>query len=247
QPTLASAPDVSPQPDRDEASGAPAVPQKSPAVTLIHGRADDELTGVAPSERPSYDVQGAKTIALIHPAAPHSNTLLPQAILAGGNRHAGSVLSVGPDSLVIHKVGRAGEEQKLHVTITRKTRIIESRRNPAASDVQDAFIDERISLAEIQKGDYVVIDASRERTKFVAASISVTLRHETGVIRPDPSGPTPPTIDAIPVAARVEQRKHSPVPTASTKSTAQPPAPDDGEDPRAVIEWLLYPASVRTR
>jgi hypothetical protein len=83
---------------------------------------------------------------------------------------------VGSDSLVVDEVGRAGEEQKLHVTITPKTRIIESRRNPAASDAQDSFTDKTISLAEVEKGDYVVVDASQEGTKLVATSVTVTLR-----------------------------------------------------------------------
>jgi len=245
QATMASAPDGMLQPARQDDSPAAAGTEKSLAFALTQGRAGDALTVVAPSESPSYDVRRAK---LIHPAAPHSNTLLPNAeILSRGDRHAGSVLSVGPDSVVVHEVGRAGEEQKLHVSITRKTRIIESRRNPAASDAQTSFTDEAIALADINQGDYVVVDATRDGTKLFAASITVTLRHETQVVRPDPSGSTPPRTDVTPIASRAEQRKQSPAPTASAAGAAQQPAPYNGEDAGALIEWLLYRASVRTR
>src|SRR5262249_22742924 len=139
--------------------------------------AGNELTFVAPSEFPSHDAHREETSALIQPAAPHSNPLLGKAtMLSASDRHSGSVRSVGPDSLVVDEFGRAGEEQQLHVTITRKTRIIESQRNPAGSDAHDAFTDRTISLAEVKKGDYVVVNASREGTKLVAESVTVTLR-----------------------------------------------------------------------
>ena len=233
-PTLERAPDMTLPPDRHEDSAVPAAPEKSPAVALTR------------REPPSYDPGGAETFALIHPAL-HSNTLLRNARTpSAGDRHAGSVLSVAPDRLVVHEVGRAGEEQKLHVTITGKTRIIESRRNPVASGTQDAFTDQSISLAQIKQGDYVVVDASRQGTKLVAASITVTLRRETQLVGPDPHAPAPPT-SAAAVAPRVEPQKQSAAPTARATTSAQPLAPHDTEDPNSIIEWLLYPAAGRSR
>jgi len=229
-------------------SGSAAIAQRTLASApdlTAHGRTGD-LTFVVPSEPPSHDAGGAETFALFHPA-PQSNTLLRNARMpSAGDRHAGSVLSVAPDRLVVHEVGRAGEEQKLRVTITGKTRIIESRRNPAAFGAQDAFTDQSISLAEVKKGDYVVVDASRQGTKLVAASITVTLRREAQLARPAPTDPAPPT-SAAAVAPRVEPQKQSPAPTARAITPAQPSAPPDTEDPNSVIEWLLYPAAGRLR
>jgi hypothetical protein len=158
--------DTTVQPDRDKGLPAPAGVDTLPLVAPTHGRAGDE--SAAHRKEP---------VALRNREALHSNTLLRNATTpSAGDRHAGSVLRVGSDSLVVDEVGRAGEEQKLHVTITPKTRIIESRRNPAASDAQDSFTDKTISLAEVEKGDYVVVDASQEGTRLVATSVTVTLR-----------------------------------------------------------------------
>jgi peptide/nickel transport system substrate-binding protein len=50
--------------------------EKSPAVAPGTPRAGGELTFVVPGEPPSYDAHREETFALIHPAAPHYNTLL---------------------------------------------------------------------------------------------------------------------------------------------------------------------------
>jgi peptide/nickel transport system substrate-binding protein len=65
-----SAPDaLPPRPDATEAERSPAI---SPALP----RAGGELTFLVPAEPPSYDAHREETFALIHPAAPHYNTLL---------------------------------------------------------------------------------------------------------------------------------------------------------------------------
>jgi hypothetical protein len=171
-------------------------------------------------------------------------TLVPVTELTAGDRHAGTVLSVGLDSLVVDELGRAGTAHMLYVTVTPRTSIIVSQRNPQAPE----FTDTPISLAEVKKGDFVGIDTSREGSKLVAVSITVTLRQETQVVRPDPKDSAPPlTTGAAPFVPRVERREQPPAPPAPATAPAQPLAPYDAEDPRAVIEWLLYPASVRTR
>jgi hypothetical protein len=169
-------------------------------------------------------------------------------MLSAGGRHAGSVFSVGPDRLVIDELGRAGEAQQLDITITRTTRIIESQRNPAGSSAQDSFTDKTISLAEVKTGDYVVVDASRQEAKLVAESITVTLRQETQVVRSHPGDSAPPaTTGTVSVVPLVEPLKQLATPPLPATAPAQPLAPYDAEDPRGVIEWLLYPASGRTR
>src|SRR5262245_16953439 len=64
------------QPDRPEGSRAPSALDKSPAVGPAHPRAGGELRFVVPGEPPSYDAHREETFALMHPAAPHYNTLL---------------------------------------------------------------------------------------------------------------------------------------------------------------------------
>ena len=73
---LTDPPGTTVQPNRREDSPAPAASEKSPAVAPAHPRAGGELKFVVPSEPPSYDAHREETFALIHPAAPHYNTLL---------------------------------------------------------------------------------------------------------------------------------------------------------------------------
>jgi hypothetical protein len=75
-PASTGPPDTIVWPDDHEGSPAPAAPQKSPAVAPARPRAGGELTFVVPGEPPSYDAHREETFALMHPAAPHYNTLL---------------------------------------------------------------------------------------------------------------------------------------------------------------------------
>src|SRR5207247_1896660 len=75
-PASAGPPDATVRPTGDAGSPAPAVLEVSPTVAPAHPRAGGELTFVVPGEPPSYDAHREETFALIHPAAPHYNTLL---------------------------------------------------------------------------------------------------------------------------------------------------------------------------
>jgi peptide/nickel transport system substrate-binding protein len=75
-PASTGPPGTTVKPGHHEGSPAPAAPEKSPAVAPAHPRAGGELTFVVPGEPPSYDAHREETFALIHPAAPHYNTLL---------------------------------------------------------------------------------------------------------------------------------------------------------------------------
>jgi peptide/nickel transport system substrate-binding protein len=74
-PARTGPPQTTGRPDR-EGSPPPAAPEKSPAVAPAQRRAGGTLTFVVPGEPPSYDAHREETFALIHPAAPHYNTLL---------------------------------------------------------------------------------------------------------------------------------------------------------------------------
>jgi peptide/nickel transport system substrate-binding protein len=64
------------RPDHREGPPAAAEPGKLPAIVPASPRAGGELRFVVPGEPPSYDAHREETFALLHPAAPHYNTLL---------------------------------------------------------------------------------------------------------------------------------------------------------------------------
>src|SRR5262245_23418132 len=63
-------------PGRPEGSPPPGAPAKVPSAAPTEPRAGGTLTFVVPGEPPSYDAHREETFALVHPAAPHYNTLL---------------------------------------------------------------------------------------------------------------------------------------------------------------------------
>src|SRR5215470_4806635 len=75
-PASTGPPDTTVQRYQRENSPAPTAPARVPAVAPGQPRAGGELKFVVPSEPPSYDAHREETFALIHPAAPHYNTLL---------------------------------------------------------------------------------------------------------------------------------------------------------------------------
>src|SRR5262245_29017645 len=74
--TSASPSDAIGRPDHNEGSPAPAAQDASSAAAASPARAGGGLIFVVPGEPPSYDAHREETFALIHPAAPHYNTLL---------------------------------------------------------------------------------------------------------------------------------------------------------------------------
>ena len=82
----------------------------------------------------------------------------------------------GADSLVVDELGGANRQQKLQVGVTPTTRITYSERNPHATSTQDLFTENVISLTEVKKGDFVVVETTSDGKKLVAESVMVTLR-----------------------------------------------------------------------
>jgi peptide/nickel transport system substrate-binding protein len=71
-------PDPPDAPPKQNDAGSASTPstERSPAAAPAHPRAGGELTFVVAAEPSSYDAHREETFALIHPAAPHYNTLL---------------------------------------------------------------------------------------------------------------------------------------------------------------------------
>ena len=87
-------------------------------------------------------------------------------------------MSVEPNSLVVRELGAAGKERKLQAAVTPQTRVTDSERNPRPTNAQELFKDKPISLSEVKKGDFVVVETRREGKKIVADTVMVTLRTE---------------------------------------------------------------------
>ena len=104
-------------------------------------------------------------------------TLVSVNVLIANERHTGTVLNVETGRLVVLVLGRAGKEEKLRVAVTPQTRIVDSERNPRPTSVEELFTDRPISLNELKKGDFVVVETSGEGKKLVADSVMVTLRN----------------------------------------------------------------------
>lgn len=97
-----------------------------------------------------------------------------------GERHAGTVLAVDPQSrtLTVDEFGAGGERRALRVQVPREAVVLTSQRNAAGRDFKDAFRDRTISLGDVQIGDFVVIELAD--SPDVARMVMVTLRRGAG-------------------------------------------------------------------
>jgi hypothetical protein len=97
-----------------------------------------------------------------------------------GERHAGTVLAVDPQSrtLTVDEFGAGGERRALRVQVPREAVVLTSQRNQTGRDFKDAFRDSTISLADIQIGDFVVVELAD--SPDVARMVMVTLRRGAG-------------------------------------------------------------------
>jgi len=97
-----------------------------------------------------------------------------------GERHAGTVLAVDPQSrtLTVDEFGAGGERRALRVQVPREAVGLTSQRNKTGRDFKDAFRDNTISLADVQIGDFVVVELAD--APDVARMVMVTLRRGAG-------------------------------------------------------------------
>ena len=97
-----------------------------------------------------------------------------------GERHAGTVLAVDPQSrtLTVDESGAGGERRALRVQVPREAVVLTSQRNQTGRDFKDAFRDNTISLADVQIGDFVVVELAD--SPDVARMVMVTLRRGAG-------------------------------------------------------------------
>ena len=105
--------------------------------------------------------------------------LAPCAISAG-ERHAGTVLAVDPQSrtITVDEYVANAERRALRVQVPQDALVVLSQRNPSGLDVKSSFRDRTISLADVRVGDFVVVELSADPD--VARLVMVTLRRGAG-------------------------------------------------------------------
>jgi hypothetical protein len=101
-------------------------------------------------------------------------------VAPAGERRAGSVLAVDPQArtLIVDEFGANAERRALRVQVPREALVLLSQRNLAGRDLKDSFNERTITLADVQVGDFVVIELSSDRE--VARLVMVTLRRGAG-------------------------------------------------------------------
>ena len=100
--------------------------------------------------------------------------------LAAGERHAGTVLAVDPQSrtITVDSYGANAERRALRVQVPREAIVLLSQRNHAGRDLKDSFRESTIALRDVRVGDFVVVELSGDPE--VARMIMVTLRRGAG-------------------------------------------------------------------
>ncbi len=98
-------------------------------------------------------------------------------------RASGRVLSVdsGARTLVLEDMGAGAQVSRLRVELAPDARVVLSERDDRANDLSRPFKDTAISLSDVRKGDFVVVEMRGPEGKARARSVVVTWR-------PPPSG-----------------------------------------------------------
>jgi hypothetical protein len=78
----------------------------------------------------------------------------------------------------VDEFGAGAERRALRVQVPSKAIVLRSERNPASREVEDAFRDRAIALADVHIGDFVVLELSDDPE--VARLVMVTLRGAGG-------------------------------------------------------------------
>ena len=111
------------------------------------------------------------------PAAPPPPPSRPAPVRVS-TRSSGVVLSVDPRArtLVLEDRRAAGEAGRLRVELAPDARVVLSERDDQAEDPSHPFKDTAISLSDVGRGDYVVVEMRGPEGKELARSVVVTFR-----------------------------------------------------------------------
>jgi hypothetical protein len=112
------------------------------------------------------------------PAAPPLPPSRPAPVRVVSTRSSGVVLSVDPRArtLVLEDRGGAAAAGRLRVEVAPDARVVRSERDDQAEDFSRPFKDTAISLSDVRRGDYVVVEMRGPEGKELARSVMVTFR-----------------------------------------------------------------------
>jgi hypothetical protein len=129
--------------------------------------------------RPLAPASKAETGSPVGPPAPPSS---PPPVRVVTMRSSGVVLSVDPRArtLVLEDRGAAAAAPRLRVELAPDARVVLSERDDRAEDLSHPFKDTLISLSEVRRGDFVVVEMRGPEGKALARSLVVTLRGTQG-------------------------------------------------------------------
>lgn len=124
--------------------------------------------------RPLAPASKAEPGSPVGPPAPPSS--LPVRVVT--TRSSGIVLSVDPRAraLVLEDRGAAAAASRLRVELAPDARVVLSERDDRAEDLSHPFKDTLISLSEVRRGDFVVVEMRGPEGKARAQALVVTLR-----------------------------------------------------------------------
>jgi hypothetical protein len=129
--------------------------------------------------RPLAPASKAETVPPAARPVPPSSPL-PMRVVT--TRSSGIVLSVNPSArtLVLQDLGAAAEAWRLRVEVAPDARVVLSERADRADDLSHPFKDTAISLSDVRRGDFVVVEMRGPEGKALARSVVVTLRGNHG-------------------------------------------------------------------
>ncbi len=150
----------------------------------LPGRAVGSITPESAGE-----TAGARPLAPASQAEPISPAVGPLPLPSRpparviSTRASGTVLSVDPSArtLVLEDMGAGAQMSRLRVELAPDARVVLSERDDRANDLSHPFKDTAISLSDVRKGDFVVVEMRGPEGKARARSVVVTWR-------PPPSG-----------------------------------------------------------
>lgn len=147
-----------------------------PAAQIAPQATPQTIPQTPPSStpRPVPTSRDETVVPIVRPPAPAT----PAPVRVVGARFSGVVLSVDPTARVlVLEDGGAGAAGRLRVQLAPDARVVLSERDAQAEDPSRPFKDTAISLSDIGRGDYVVVERRGPEGKELAHSIVVTFRH----------------------------------------------------------------------
>ena len=137
--------------------------------------------------RPLAPASKADTGLSARPPVPPSS---PPPVRVVTTRSSGLVLSVNPRArtLVLEDRGGAAAASGLRVELAPDARVVLSERDDRAEDLSRPFKDTVISLSDVRRGDFVVVEMMGPEGKALARSVVVTFRGKEGAAGPSQLG-----------------------------------------------------------